>query len=125
MDSSGVVAPSEVSCEVSELRELQEAIKLCSECIETAMKEAEGGTPVEAAAERLSFLLRHYCERPRLLEPHMQALLSPLLTAVSAKPYACPPTRAALLYMYHVLRVRRYKQAIVHLPHEVCVNKFC
>lgn len=112
-------APMEVSSETTELANLQEAIRLCEECSKMASQPEGAVSAVEAAAERLSFLLRQYCERPRLLEPHLPQLLSPLVATVTAQPFACPPTRAALLYMYHVLRVRGYKHAIVHLPHEV------
>lgn len=76
----------------------------------------------EAAAERVAHVLDRYQEQPSILDPKLEAMVTPLLEAVrrvsrDKAPKAVLPHACRVMYM--LCKVRGYKTIVKFVPHEV------
>lgn len=75
-------------------------------------------TSAEKAYERFTFILNKYQEQPHLLDSHLDSILSKLISIVRTGE-SVELSHAAFKYIYMITKVRGYKVAVKHLPHEV------
>jgi hypothetical protein len=76
----------------------------------------------ETAAERIVQVLDRYQEQPSILDPQLEAMVTPLLTSVRLVSRGQHPD-AVLTHscrvMYTLCKVRGYKTIVKFVPHEV------
>ncbi|PNF44134.1 Tubulin-specific chaperone D [Cryptotermes secundus] len=73
----------------------------------------------EWAYQRFSCILNRYQEQPHLLDPHLDSILNKLISIVRNGESSIELKHATFKYLYIIMKVRGYKTAMTHLPHEV------
>jgi hypothetical protein len=76
---------------------------------------------VERAYQRFVYILDVYQEQPHLLDPHLENILGKLISLVRREESSMELKHACFKYIYVIMKVRGYKVAVTHLPHEVRV----
>ena len=114
-DDEGEGAEQQQEAVDSFFAEADEVVRLIS-----CFSDPEGAH--EQAAERVASILDRYQEQPSILDPQLEAMVTPLLESVrlvarhSASPVVLPH---ACRVMYTLCKVRGYKTIVKFVPHEV------
>lgn len=85
--------------------------------------------PIEASSferefEQYTEVLSRYQEQPHLLDPHLELLLSRLLTKIRQPDLPTGERDAAFKYLYIISKVRTYKVLVKFMPHELSDLEF-
>ncbi|XP_034474683.1 tubulin-specific chaperone D [Drosophila innubila] len=85
--------------------------------------------PIEASSferefEQYTEVLSRYQEQPHLLDPHLELLLSRLLTKIRQPELPAGERDAAFKYLYIISKVRTYKVLVKFMPHELSDLEF-
>ena len=133
MDLDDVVAEEDVAMEDAEesegvqqsatrsfFVEAEELDGLISEIVQAPPDDSQ----TEARFERAKVILDKYQELPQLLNPYLEGILTPLISAVHKVVEAGDAPLAVDLHtiarlIYVVTKVRGYKSTVHYLPHEV------
>ena len=83
---------------------------------------SDAGAKHLAAADKICAALDRYQEQPGILDPQLEAMVTPLLEAVRKVSRGANPPAAlphACRVMYTLCKVRGYKTIVKFVPHEV------
>ncbi|EDW75811.1 uncharacterized protein Dwil_GK15140 [Drosophila willistoni] len=78
----------------------------------------------EREFEQYAQVLTRYQEQPHLLDPHLELLLSRLLTKIRQTNLPDDERHAAFKYLYIICKVRTYKVLVKFMPHELSDLEF-
>lgn len=74
---------------------------------------------VERNLERFQYIINLYQEQPHLLDPHLELLLSQLLSIVMKKDSTSPVIYVTFKFLYFITKTRGHKVIVRMMPHEV------
>lgn len=97
--------------------------------LEQVLQMIETMKPIQDSAferefEQYTEVLSHYQEQPHLLDPHLEILLSRLLTKIRQPTIPAGERDAAFKYLYIISKVRTYKVLVKFMPHELSDLEF-
>ena len=104
-----------LGCALEMFSEHEEVINMIEELRSMYLSEAL----VEYAYQRFVYILNLYQEQPHLLDPHLDNILGKLISIVRCGESPIELKHASFKYIYVIMKVRGYKVAVTHLPHEV------
>ncbi|XP_064617512.1 tubulin-specific chaperone D-like [Liolophura sinensis] len=74
---------------------------------------------LEMSCERMTFIVDQYQEQPHLIDPHLDVLISDILSLAWNPKSPAKVMHESFRYLYLITKVRGYKIVVRHLPHEV------
>lgn len=77
------------------------------------------GREVEKNFERYKFVLSQYQDQPHLLDPYLEVILGALISIVKDDDATEDMKNNAFKYLFVLMSVKRYKNIVTYLPHEV------
>lgn len=121
-DSTPLFEPEEEVKDEFKKEKLYETFTDASEVkmiIDKMKSEYRNESSLELCEERFGVLIDKYQEQPHLLDPHLDGLLSELLTIAMSPATETTLTHQCFKFLYKITKVRGYKIIVRHLPHEV------
>ena len=105
-----------IGCGFNAFKETDEILSL----IDELRKPDNELSKIEKNMERYNFILLQYQDQPHLLDPYIEKILGSLLAIVKDEEVSEEIKHNAFKYSFILISVKRYKNIVIYLPHEVC-----
>ncbi|XP_043272300.1 tubulin-specific chaperone D [Venturia canescens] len=104
-----------IGCGYNAFKENEEVVSLIAKLRKCGTESRE----VEKNLERYKFILSQYQDQPHLLDPHLEVILGSLISIVKDEDATEDMKNNAFKYLFILMSVKRYKNIVTYLPHEV------